>query len=502
MAMRKEPERRYRSVEQFSEDIERHLKGLPVVARPDTFSYRASKFVRRNRAAVAAACLVFLTLVGGIVATAWQARRAREQARVADAKTAEAQKALARTEKINRFMQSIFSYANPHWFGRAGGRRDVSVLEAMRDIERRIEEEFRDEPDLRADVYQQIGDSYRTQGLLEDAERNLRKALDLRLGLYGEDSAKVAESMYILSGVRYERGDLAEHERLLTRALAVQRRHPGEGNNLPHMLADYGNLLADLKNDYAGALAVYREALEMFRRRYGEGHYMVGATQTHIIRVYIRLGDYAHAEGLASELLGQSWPESQFTLLSQLAWLQVRKGDYRAAEDTLRRMQTLARARDAKPFMAPSILSTQFFMAYRRGDYAQALGYAEKGFAAQSDDPARHWHAIFVAQSLNRLGQAKRAEALLREAVERLGRTERAFDLAALKSALGESLTAQRRYAEAEPLLLEAHEAQQSRVLPGQFDLAETRRRLAELYTAWGRPDLAAQYREEVSGEQ
>ncbi len=77
MAMRKEPARRYQSVEQFSEDIRRHLEALPVLARKDTLAYRGAKFVRRNRAAVAAAALVFLTLVGGVVATTWQAGRAK-----------------------------------------------------------------------------------------------------------------------------------------------------------------------------------------------------------------------------------------------------------------------------------------------------------------------------------------------------------------------------------------------------------------------------------------
>jgi hypothetical protein len=48
MAMRKEPERRYASVAQFMEDIKRHLEGLPVIARQDTFKYRASKFIQRN----------------------------------------------------------------------------------------------------------------------------------------------------------------------------------------------------------------------------------------------------------------------------------------------------------------------------------------------------------------------------------------------------------------------------------------------------------------------
>jgi tetratricopeptide (TPR) repeat protein len=79
MAMRKEPRRRYASVEQFSEDLRRHLEGLPVIAHADTFGYRAGKFVRRHKAMAAAAALVALSLVAGIVATSWEARVARAE---------------------------------------------------------------------------------------------------------------------------------------------------------------------------------------------------------------------------------------------------------------------------------------------------------------------------------------------------------------------------------------------------------------------------------------
>ncbi len=89
MAIRKEPERRYMSVEQFSEDIRRDLEGLPVVAHRDTLGYRAGKFVRRHRMSVAAAALILLCLVAGIVSTAWEAhvaqvQRARAEKRFAD----------------------------------------------------------------------------------------------------------------------------------------------------------------------------------------------------------------------------------------------------------------------------------------------------------------------------------------------------------------------------------------------------------------------------------
>lgn len=78
-ALRKEPSRRYTSVEQFSEDIRRHLEALPVLAHKGTFNYRASKFIRRNKVGVAAAALIVLTLAGGIIATAFEARRANRR---------------------------------------------------------------------------------------------------------------------------------------------------------------------------------------------------------------------------------------------------------------------------------------------------------------------------------------------------------------------------------------------------------------------------------------
>ena len=82
MALRKEPERRYQSVEQFSEDLRRHLEERPVHARKDTVGYRSGKFVRRNKVALSAAALVLLFLIGGTVATSRQAQIAtREKAR-------------------------------------------------------------------------------------------------------------------------------------------------------------------------------------------------------------------------------------------------------------------------------------------------------------------------------------------------------------------------------------------------------------------------------------
>ncbi|HQQ77898.1 MAG TPA: serine/threonine-protein kinase, partial [Thermoanaerobaculia bacterium] len=83
-ALRKEPERRYASAEQLSEDVRRHLEGLPVKARGDTFAYRTGRLFARHRALAASAALVLLALVGGILATAHQARIARAERARAD----------------------------------------------------------------------------------------------------------------------------------------------------------------------------------------------------------------------------------------------------------------------------------------------------------------------------------------------------------------------------------------------------------------------------------
>ena len=78
-ALRKEPERRYASVQELSADIQRHVTGLPVLAREDTFAYRAGKFIHRNKASVAAAAVVAITLFTASVVTTWQATVAKRE---------------------------------------------------------------------------------------------------------------------------------------------------------------------------------------------------------------------------------------------------------------------------------------------------------------------------------------------------------------------------------------------------------------------------------------
>jgi serine/threonine protein kinase len=78
-AMQKVPERRYNSAEQFSEDVRRYLEGMPVLARPDTATYRMKKFVGRHWVSLAATAAVVVALSAGVAVSMYQARLARER---------------------------------------------------------------------------------------------------------------------------------------------------------------------------------------------------------------------------------------------------------------------------------------------------------------------------------------------------------------------------------------------------------------------------------------
>jgi serine/threonine protein kinase len=107
-ALSKEPRRRYSSVEQFNEDLRRHLQGLPVAARRDTVRYRAGKFVRRHRVGVLAATTMLLVLVCGIVFTTWKAEVAWEEQQRAERRTQQVRSlALSMLDQIDERVRSL-----------------------------------------------------------------------------------------------------------------------------------------------------------------------------------------------------------------------------------------------------------------------------------------------------------------------------------------------------------------------------------------------------------
>ncbi len=188
-AMRKEPSERYASVGQFSEDLRRHLAGLPVIARPVTFNYRLSKFVRRNKAAVGAAVLLFLILVGGIITTTWQARRARQQEELARIEKERAEKRFNEVRKLARSVLFDYHDAIKNLPGSTTVRARL-VQDALSYLDSLAAESGND-PSLQhelADAYEKLaqiqGGSFEASlGNTAAALESRRKALEIRQAL-------------------------------------------------------------------------------------------------------------------------------------------------------------------------------------------------------------------------------------------------------------------------------------------------------------------------------
>ncbi len=108
MAMRREPERRYGSVDELRQDIERYLEGHPVVARDDTFGYIAGKFLRRNRVSVAAAAIVLASIMGGSLIAVREARIAAHQRDIAERERDTARRAQAVAEHEHTVAEQQF----------------------------------------------------------------------------------------------------------------------------------------------------------------------------------------------------------------------------------------------------------------------------------------------------------------------------------------------------------------------------------------------------------
>ena len=182
MAMRKEPQRRYASAEQFAEDIRHHLQGLPVLARRDTFGYRSMKFIRRHRLGVGAAAVIALLLVGGITGTTWGWQ-------VAGTERDRAQRMFDQVRQIAHTFMFDFHDSIEKLDGSLGAR-ELLVVTALGYLNG-LRQEVGDDRALKRELasgYERIGDVWGgvrnpSHGDTGQALENYRTALELRKAL-------------------------------------------------------------------------------------------------------------------------------------------------------------------------------------------------------------------------------------------------------------------------------------------------------------------------------
>lgn len=493
MALRKEPDRRYLSVEQFAGDVDRHLHGLPVLARPNTFSYRTSKFIGRNRVAVVAVSLVVLALIAGLSVALWQFRRAQRQT--------------AKAEAVNEFLQNMLSSANPASSATSVRGSATTVIEVLNAAAARLKtEDLSTQPEVKAELQLIIGNSYLSLGNYDLAEANLRQALAAYETLFGADSPQLLPALVAMASLAMTKADYAAALQIYRQRLPILRAEHKKG----HVIADVVFLA---QNDFAvlqrargnsrEAEALLRESLTMKSQISREGAGNIGIAESTLVLTLLDQGLFEQAEAgaraLVAQFRGQARQETVelCAALTILGSVLMEKGALDDAGTHLREAEAIYRKLYSPNFVAIyDNVRLQAQVLYLQGKLAEAETRINQTLENYRQNLGPQYISFGTALTiqgliLNKAGRAAEAEAILRRAVDlRTKHLPKEHFMSALtKGALGEVLLSQRRFADAEPLLLESYQDLKRSQATDNPRTVAAKNRLAELYSRWQKSD-------------
>jgi serine/threonine-protein kinase len=498
MAMRKEPSRRYESAAQFSADIQRHLERRPVVARKDTFAYRTSKFIKRHPFRVATAALILLSLVGGMMTTAWQAQAARHEK--------------VKAEEVKNALVRMLNYSTPIANSpQSTGQK--TVKEILDEAANRLENgEFADQPEIKVELEQIIASCYDGEGNSALARKWTQEYLDLHRKLYGENDVKTLLASETRAYWLFDHGNLTESEKNYRQILPLMRSEKRKGNIKAEVLVGALNAFGYLRRtqgDSKEAELSFRESLALRSELSKESLYVIGPTRSTLASTLADQGKFEEALQTARDAVteyrqrGETDSVNFGFALTILEGFLTEKGEYAEADANLRDAEAILRK-----LLSPSNLwlgdnlRNQAISLYQQARYAESLSKVTETLKIYLETFGPHYDnyptaLITKGLILAKTGQLNEGENILREAVKI--RTESLpkehYWVALANSALGECLTIQQRYNEAEPLLVGSYESLKTSQGANNPRTRLALQRLVELYGKWQKPDLAAKYR-------
>ncbi len=271
-ALRKAPAQRYAGAQALADDITRHLRAEPVLARAPTLVYRSAKFARRQAAPLAAAAvlavalaagggeaaaaLIAVAVAGGVAATAWQARKARREARLARAEAAKAQ-------AIKDYVVGLFNTAATGDEADSGNKLDLSVRRLVQSSGERLLEDRALPPPVMLELLELLGRLNLELGNAGLARGLAERALALAHELHGADSAAVLAATVALAGVLPAQGQAKQALAQLEQAMAaVERSAPQSPLRCSPSYAEALLQAGVLGNNDVGDLAAARQRLE------------------------------------------------------------------------------------------------------------------------------------------------------------------------------------------------------------------------------------------------
>ncbi|MEM8930248.1 MAG: serine/threonine-protein kinase [Acidobacteriota bacterium] len=262
-ALDKDVARRYGSVAELADDVERHLAGRPVSARADSVAYRVGKFVRRHRLGVAAVAATVTLIVALVVFYTLRLDAQRDAAR---AEAARAELARADAEAVAAFLVDLFEEADPS----SSGAEDVSARDLLARGSERLTTELLDQPLVQARLLSTISRTQERIGLPSAAEEPARRALALRLDHLPAEHPEVAQAHFRLAVVLKEQGRLNEAEGHYREAVAIQEA-TGDSRRLALTLASFGDVQRR-RGETERSEAMLNRSVELLESTVGADH--------------------------------------------------------------------------------------------------------------------------------------------------------------------------------------------------------------------------------------
>jgi serine/threonine protein kinase len=358
MAIRKEPERRYASIAQFSGDIKAYLEGYPLLARTDSLGYRSGTFIRRHKVAVSAAALFALALAGFGVGMGILAKRAERQRQTAERET--------------QFMADLFRSASPEV-----ARGETITARMLLDRGAlRIDKELAAEPTIRASLLGTIAQAYRSLGLFAQAQDLAEHTLALDRNTLGESNPETMKTVELLAELRRDKGQYAEAEPLLKKVIESKKAAFGPASpEVARVMGELGECYYWESKDDA-AIALLRQTLAIDRKN---GPDYGAPTRNYLALALERKGEFDQARQLLEEAVtimarteGTNSPDYAISL-HNLGSALIDRGNLSGAEEKLR--EALEIRRRVLPLEHPDLgvsLNNLGYVLLEKGDWSGA----------------------------------------------------------------------------------------------------------------------------------